>query len=122
MALLAAGLLAGCAPPACRPMVSAQLFFGLTRPGGGVDGPAFAAFLDASVTPRFPAGLTVLDADGRWRRPDGALTQEPSKLVLVIAAPGPDTLARLQAIRAEYAARFDQQSVGMALSSVCADF
>ena len=97
-------------------MLDAQLYFGFT------DEAAFTRFLDTSVTPRFPAGLTVLAAAGRWRTPEGRLTQEPSRLVLIVAEPGPDTLARLQAIRTDYRATFHQQSVGLALNRVCADF
>ena len=97
-------------------MVEAKLFFGLT------DDVAFTRFLDTNVTPRFPAGLTVLAADGRWRAPDGRMTQERSGVVLIVAEPGRETLARLEAIRAEYKVAFRQQSVGLALGRVCADF
>lgn len=109
-------LLAGCAAPACRPMLSAELFFGLT------DDREFNQFLDANVTPRFPDGLTVLNAAGRWRAPDGRLTQEHARLVIIIAPQTPETIPRLQAIRTEYKSQFHQQSVGMALTDVCADF
>lgn len=115
-------MLAGCAEPGCHQALSAQLLFGLSRPSAPVSVAAFDAFLDASVTPRFPAGLTVLDAAGRWRSPGGQLTQEASKLVLIVTEPGADTLAGLQAIRSEYKQQFQQQSVGMVLSRSCADF
>lgn len=111
--LLLLPLLAGCANPVCTPMLSAQLLFGAT--------PGFEDFLDRSVTPRFPAGLTVLDGAGRWRAPDGRMTQEPSKLVLIVT-PDRDALAKLQAIRDEFKARFRQQSVGLVLARACADF
>lgn len=97
-------------------MLEAKLLFGLTDEG------AFASFLDTAVTPRFPAGLTVISADGRWRTPGGRMTQERSKLVLILAEPGPETHARLQAIRSDYKTAFHQQSVGLVTSSVCADF
>ena len=115
-AALVAGLTAGCAAPGCREMVEAQLFF------GSADDAAFNAFLDREVTPRFPAGLTVLDGAGRWQDPAGRLTQERSKLVAIITQPGADTLGRLQAVREAYKVQFRQQSVGLALSRVCADF
>lgn len=83
---------------------------------------AFDAFLDRSVTPRFPAGLTVLDGAGRWRASDGRLTQEASKLVLIVAPTEPGTRARLDAVRAEYRARFQQQSVGLVVTQGCASF
>ncbi len=97
-------------------MVEAQLYFGLTTE------PAFEGFLNTEVTPRFPAGLTVVDGAGRWRDPAGRLTQERSKLVIIVAEPGPATLNRLQAIREAYKVQFHQQSVGLVTESVCADF
>lgn len=100
----------------CEPMVEAKLFFGLT------DEAAFVRFLDANVTPRFPDGLTVLSGAGRWRAPDGRMTQEASRLVLIVAARGTETMVRLQAIRTAYKAAFRQQSVGLTLSTTCADF
>ena len=97
-------------------MLAAELLFGVPDQAG------FTAFLDRSVTPRFPAGLTVLDGSGRWRAPDGRMTQEASKLVLIVAAPGAQTIGSLQAIRSEYKAQFRQQSVGLLLAETCADF
>ena len=109
-------LACGCAEPACQSMVEAKLFFGLTNEA------EFARFLDANVTPRFPSGLSVLTADGRWRAPDGRMTQERSKLVIIVSETGPKTLQYLQAIRSEYRAQFNQQSVGLDLTPVCASF
>lgn len=109
-------MMTGCAHSACQPMVEAQLYF------GSVGDAAFGAFLDSEVTPRFPAGLTVLDGAGRWRTPAGRLTQEPAKLVLIVTDAGGATMTRLQAIRSAYKAQFQQQSVGLVLEPVCADF
>ena len=39
-------------------------------------------------TPRFPDGLTVLDAAGQWRDGSGAIMRERTKLVIVLAKPG----------------------------------
>ena len=98
-------------------MLAAQLLF-----GAPLEPAAFTAFLDQSVTPRFPAGLTVLDGAGRWRRGDGRLSSEASKLVLIVTPEAPDPLPRLQAIREEYKQRFHQESVGLLLNRTCADF
>ena len=97
-------------------MLEAQLFFGVPDEAG------FERFLDTDVTPRFPDGLTVLDAAGRWRAPDGRMTRERSKLVLIVAAAGPDTAARLDAVRRAYEAQFRQRSVGLVTQGACGDF
>ena len=39
-------------------------------------------FLADTVTPRFPAGLTVFDARGQWLPPSGELQREPVKVVI----------------------------------------
>ena len=97
-------------------MLEAQLFFGVPDEAG------FARFLDREVTPRFPGGLTVLDAAGRWRAPDGRLTQERSKVVVIVVPPGPGIAAKVNAVRDVYKAQFSQQSVGLVTQRVCADF
>ena len=115
-------LLTGCGSAGCSRALRAELFFGLSTPAGPVSAEAFGRFLDRSVTPRFPAGLTVVDAAGRWRARDGRMTQETSKLVVIVAPSGAETMERLQAIRAEYRAAFQQQAVGMAVTESCAAF
>src|SRR4051812_753030 len=47
-------------------MVRDVVYFGRNRPGGGtVNDADWQRFLDEVVTPRFPNGLTVVDATGR---------------------------------------------------------
>ena len=77
-------------PEGTEPFVEYQLFMGRGGPGEVVDDAAWDAFLDGSVTPRFPDGLTVLDAQGQWRGSDGAIKQERSKLLVILAPPGGD--------------------------------
>ena len=122
LALLPLLALAGCAQPGCVATTRAELLFGLSTPTGTVTTQAFDAFLDRSVTPRFPAGLTVLDGAGRWQSVGGHQTSEPSKLVLIVFPPGPGTGAALNAIRDEYRVQFQQQSVGLVVSKACASF
>jgi hypothetical protein len=121
-------LLSGCAsfsqaclPPA-RPMISAELFFG--RSGNrAVSEREFATFLAAEITPRFPDGLTVLDAQGQWRNGNsGIVVHEASKLVKVIFADDVVRRADLDAIAASYQLKFHQESVLISLEPVCARF
>ncbi len=117
-------LISGCAAPGCvglpgAPMLRADLYFGRT-PG---DDAAWRGFLAETVTRRFPSGFTVLDGTGQWRqRATGRIVAEPSTILEVIAAPNAETLAALDAIRAEYRQRFAQESVGLALTKSCASF
>lgn len=125
-----AGLLASCTtlpPLACSPgqkaMLTAELPFG--RKIGerlGVSEAAFRRFIDEEVTPRFPDGLTVLDASGQYRDADSRLIREPSKLLLIVLKDEPEGRARLAAIAQAYKTRFHQQSVGTILRPACVSF
>ena len=68
-------------------------------------------FLEGTVTPRFPAGLTVLDAQGQWRGKDGVIHPVPTR-ILVILHPGDQASHRsLEEIRRAYTERFHHESV-----------
>jgi hypothetical protein len=121
--------LSGCTmlPLACagsaEPMVTAEMLFG--RNVGtrlGVSDAAFASFVAAEVTPRFPDGLTVIDARGQWRDRRGAIIREPSKVVLLTFRDDAGKRAVLEAVASAYKRRFHQQSVLTTVRSVCASF
>jgi hypothetical protein len=130
---LAAGaaILSGCttvSPPACRagqdPGRTVQLFFGRNIGDRlGVSEADFARFVDEELTPRFPKGLTVLDAAGQWR-PDAAspIVREPSKLVILALPGSAGDEDRLDAVRQAYVRRFSQDAVLMITQPACLDF
>lgn len=130
-ALLLAGMASGCAslaPQACAPgqqaMLSAELLFG--RKIGdriGVSEADFRRFVDQELTPRFPDGLTILDATGQYRDNERSkLIREPSKLVLIAMPDDAGNRDKLAAIAEAYKRRFSQQSVGLILKPACASF
>lgn len=68
-------------------------------------------FLDSQITPRFPDGLTVLDAKGQWRAKDGVIHDVPTR-ILVILHPNDSTSDRsLEEIRRAYTTEFHHESV-----------
>lgn len=130
-ALLLASALAGCAslaPQPCAPgqqaMLSAELLFG--RKIGdrvGVSEGAFRRFVDQEVTPRFPDGLTIVDATGQYRDNErGRLIREPSKLMLIATSDESANREKLAMIVEAYKRSFSQQSVGLILKPACASF
>src|SRR5260221_3213054 len=76
-----------CAAPQ-QPMQQIELMFGRNIGDRvGVGEAAWSRFLAREITPRFPDGLTVLNATGQWQDKDrGRLVREPSKLVVIITA------------------------------------
>ena len=96
-----------------KPMLRTELSFGLSRRDGGVvSDDEWRAFLRDEVTPRFPDGLTVLDARGQWRAPDRKLVEEPARVVIVLYDPSDQAAGnRIEEIRRIYKSRFNQDSV-----------
>jgi hypothetical protein len=94
--------------------VRTELYFGLGLADGhdGVDEAAWRAFLDAEVTPRFPSGLTVVDAYGQWQGRQQAHPERlRSKILVLLYADGPAQRAAVEAIRAAWKAKTGDQSV-----------
>jgi hypothetical protein len=121
LALLAGSAQASC-PAGLHPVTTAELFFGLDTPAGTISDTDWKAFVDQDVTPRFPAGLTVWDGAGQWREPDGALTREPAKVMLIVLGARRGEDARLAQVIAAYKVRFGQQSVLLTEHRDCARF
>ena len=128
-ALLAAGLLAACAPvdPPCPagtdPATVVEAWFGRNVRGRApVSEAEWRAFLADTETPAFPDGLSVLDGGGQWRGPDGRTIGEDSKL-LVLVLPGAslaEARERLRPVEAAWTARFQQDSVLTVYRRACA--
>jgi hypothetical protein len=101
-------------PAATAGWVRTELYFGLgpVKGRGGVDEDDWRAFLDKEVTPRFPSGLTVVDAYGQWQGRD---QREPerlrSKLVVLLYADSPAQRESIDAIRAAWKTKTGDQSV-----------
>lgn len=103
--------------------VNYQLFMGLsTADGMTVPDNEWEAFLEDTVTPRFPAGLTVLDAAGQWRGSDGVIQKEQSKLLIILAPPGEEPSRLISEVAEEYKARFNQESVLKVVGNACVSF
>ena len=104
--------------------VRTELFFGLSRPDGGViSEDQFKVFVDNRVTPQFPAGLTLLSGAGQFKYSTGTFVSEGSKvLILLYAADDPLADRRIDRIRRQYKAEFDQESVLRADDLSCVSF
>jgi hypothetical protein len=126
MASLAAahGASAQTCPLPQKPMTETELMFGRNIGGRlGVTEARWKRFLESEIVPRFPNGLTVIDAAGQWREPKtGRLIREPSKMVIVLAPQDEVLKDKLDAIVDAYKRRFRQDSVGAVVRNVCVSF
>jgi hypothetical protein len=125
--LLAAIVTAGCVTSgsvACRPdetrLVSETLYLGTATPDGAVDAAEWTRFLEQSVTPRFPEGLTVWQASGQWRGADGKIVEEPSHVLNLVHAGDAASERKVEEIASEYKSSFRQEAVLRTRGVVCA--
>ena len=113
------------APAVCTvPLKSAReidLYFGRDKQGGGeVSKAEWATFLADTVTPRFPAGLSVLNVEGQARESSGRIVRERTKLLVVIVFDAPAHQGRVREIVQAYNGRFGQHGVFWSEHPVCA--
>ena len=100
-----------------------QLYMGRNDDSGEiVDDQAWAAFLEDTVTPRFPDGLTVLDAQGQYRDSQGTIYRERTKLLVILAPPGDGASLLIDEVSQEYRSRFRQESVLRVVGDACVSF
>lgn len=103
------------------------LYFGLSSPlipGKIITPDIWRAFSSEVLTRYFRDGMTVLDSNGEWRRPDGTHYGEATKLVIVLFPIQNDSTAfgAVEAVIAEAKRRFGYRSVLWERSLVCASF
>jgi hypothetical protein len=102
----------------CSKRVQERLFFGLNGPQGEIPDAEWDAFVDTVVTPRFPAGLTIVEATGQWQSRDKRVSRESSRVLEIIHEGSPDASRRIVEIASEYKRRYRQESVLIARGRV----
>jgi len=121
LAFLAAALvgLTGCATATVRgPSVGASTATGASLAWlrtelymGAVPAEDWKQFLADTVTPKFPAGFTVLDAYGQWRSPAGEIRSLPSRVLVILHPPDAASEEGIEEIRTAFKKRFGHVSV-----------
>ena len=97
--------------------VRSEIYFGLQKPDGtSVTEAEWHDFLDKSITPRFPEGLTVFDSYGQSRDKNGKTLKEKTKVLVIVHKAG--KAGDLDKICGEYKKAFSQESVFRASSRV----
>lgn len=95
--------------------VDTKLYFALglaDHPEQGVSEGAWRAFLDTQVTPRFPAGLSVVDVYGQWQgKKEATPSRLRSKMLIIDYPDTQENRDKIEAIRAAWKQQTGQQSV-----------
>lgn len=110
-------------PPGQEHVRTARLFFGQTTTGRPwLSTVNFQKFVDEEITPRFPDGLTVMEGGGEWRGSENQLIREAAKVVVIVLPRRGDAERRIEAVRAAYKARFQQDSGLLVTQDSCVAF
>ena len=110
-------------PEGTQRVVEYRLFMG--RNSGGeevVDDPTWDVFVRDIVTPKFPAGLTVLDGHGQWQDASGVVERERSKVLVILAQDDGETPGKVAEVAQAYKGLFDQYAVLVTSEWTCASF
>jgi len=105
-----------------RAMVSETLYFGTAKPDGMVTEEDWQAFLNDSVTPRFPQGLSVWRASGQWKSDAGPVVRESSYVLNIVHPDNAATEAALNEVVNTYKTKFHQEAVLRVQSAACISF
>lgn len=104
-----------------KPALEVDLYFGRDKQGGGeVSEAEWAAFLADVVTPRFLAGLSVLNVEGQARAPSGSIVRERTKLLVAVVFDAPAHQSKVREVIEAYNGRFGQHGVFRSEHPVCA--
>jgi hypothetical protein len=110
-----------CAPAGTR-YTRTTLYFGLARPAGTITEKQWKVFVRENISPRFPQGFTIWEADGQWRSADGRINQERAKVLLLVHANSAAAREAISALVESYKKSFQQESVLWETAVVCAAF
>ncbi len=99
-----------------------SLYFGTAKPGGVVSSEDWAKFLETTVTPRFPKGLTSSRASGQWLGVDGEIVREDSHVLQLLHPDDATTEKAIRELVEAYKTQFRQEAVMRIRSHTCASF
>ena len=104
-------------------LISDRLYFGRSIPSGGfVSDSDWDKFLSEIVTPRFPNGLSVWQAQGQWRGKDSIIQKENSFILDLLHPDDITSEQSVQEIMTYYKLQFKQEAVLRVRDSVGVQF
>ena len=110
-----------CAPTGTM-FMRTTLYFGLARPAGTVSEREWKTFVRDQVTTRFPRGFTMWEALGQWRGPDGRVSRERARVLLIVHQSSVGVRDAIAALVETWKRTFQQESVLWETATVCAAF
>jgi hypothetical protein len=99
-----------------------SLYFGTAKPDGVVSSEDWARFLENTVTPLFPHGLTSTRASGQWRSADGEIVREDAHVLQILHPGNAPTEKAIRELVDVYKTQFKQEAVLRIRTQTCASF
>jgi len=100
-----------------------EMVFGRNISGGGrVSDADWEAYVEEVLSPAFPDGLSVVEAQGRWLSPSGERFNEDNFFVLIYVPAEVSPAQQVDAAIADYKSRFRQETVLFGAHPVCLAF
>jgi hypothetical protein len=100
-----------------------ELIFGRDIQGGGrVGDKQWRSYVQQVLSPAFPDGLSVIEAEGRGITATGRAYVEDSFVVLIYVPADSDPAERIDAVVNDYKTRFQQESVLVTENPSCLAF
>ena len=100
-----------------------EIYFGEDEPGRKhVSLKAWRTFLSEVVTPRFPEGMTVLEAYGQMQHANGRIEKQPSRVVVLVHPPGKGADKRIHEVVQAYRDRFQNAQVMLLRTAALVEF
>ena len=110
----------------CKPgqeiAVHDSIYFGTGKKEGFVTQEEWSTFLDTTVAPRFPEGLTVSSASGQWRGADGEIIKEHSYVLTLVHPETENKENTISEIINTYKNKFQQEAVLRVKNEACISF
>ena len=112
--------------PVCLPgerhAIMESIYFGTATPRGVVSPDEWAAFVNDTVTPAFPEGLTSWQASGQWRKQNASIEHKDSHILQLIHEGNAVKNTAIQRLISIYKQRFEQEAVMRVRSGACLSF
>ena len=95
----------------CTQRTVERLYFGSGTPHGSVSPKQWQKFLEAEVTPRFPAGFTVIEGKGQWLGANKKIVRETTRVLEIVHGDDASEYRAIDDIIGNYKKQFEQEAV-----------
>lgn len=98
------------------------LYFGTHRIDGVVTEKEWATFVEHTITPRFPAGLTFVSGSGQWQSGTGHIIREPSYVLSIVHPESEASEIAIAEVMQAYKTQFQQKAVLRLRNHTCVSY